>query len=91
MGPGQGRAGGNADSVHQALLSLRRVMTSRSARRRPPIVVPREPRPDRRRATHSDILDPGALEAPLPGALLVLLSRLHRAESKPIQDNDPAS
>ncbi|MBD8908428.1 hypothetical protein [Methylorubrum zatmanii] len=66
-------------------------MTPRSARRRSPIVVPREPRPDRRRASNADILDPGALEAPLPGPLLVLLSRLHRAESKPVQDNEPTT
>ncbi|MEH3120082.1 MAG: hypothetical protein PGN25_21465 [Methylorubrum populi] len=63
-------------------------MTPRSARRRSPVVVKREPRPDRRRAVASHILAPDTLEAPLPGPLLVLLSRLHRAEAKPGRESD---
>ncbi|HEV2544470.1 MAG TPA: hypothetical protein VGU70_17090 [Methylobacterium sp.] len=63
-------------------------MTPRSVRRRSPVVVKREPRPDRGRSTRADILAPGALEAPLPGSLLVLLSRLHRAEVKPTPESD---
>lgn len=67
-------------------------MIPRSARRRSPIVVKREQRPDRR-TTHADILlAPDTLEGPLPGPLLVLLSRLHRAEmGKPRHDSDPAA
>lgn len=64
-------------------------MTPRSARRRPPIVVRQEPRPDRRRPGRPPILDAGALEAPLPGPLLVLLSRLHRAETRPGEESPP--
>ena len=64
-------------------------MTPRPARRRSPVVV-KEARPDRRRrSARPDILDPGALEAPLPGSLLVLLSRLHRAEAKPGEESEP--
>ncbi len=63
-------------------------MTPRFVRRRSPVVVKREPRPDRRRTTRADILAPDALEAPLPGPLLVLLSRLHRAEVKPTPETD---
>jgi hypothetical protein len=63
-------------------------MTPRFVRRRSPIVVKREPRPDHRRATRADILARDALEAPLPGSLLVLLSRLHRAEVKPAAESD---
>lgn len=66
-------------------------MTPRAARPRPPIVVKREPRPDRRRTARPDILDATALEAPLPGPLLVLLSRLHRAEAKPVAESDSAA
>lgn len=66
-------------------------MAPRSVRRRSPIVVKREPRSDRRRAAPVDLLAPESLEAPLPGSLLVLLSRLHRAEVKPAQDSNPAA
>lgn len=66
-------------------------MTPRSARRRSPIVVKRPPRLDRQRAAASDILAPDTLEAPLPGPLLVLLSRLHRAEVKPAPESDTAA
>lgn len=66
-------------------------MTPRPARRRAPIVVKQEPRPDRRRSVRSPILDAGALEAPLPGPLLVLLSRLHRAETRPGDEPNPKS
>ncbi|MBB2964026.1 hypothetical protein [Methylobacterium sp. R2-1] len=63
-------------------------MTPRSVRRRSPVVVKREPRPDRRRAASADILAPDTLEAPLPGSLLVLLSRLHRAEVRAAPESD---
>ncbi|BAU93566.1 hypothetical protein MPPM_4961 [Methylorubrum populi] len=66
-------------------------MTPRSARRRSPVIVKREPRLDRRRAASTDILAPDSLEAPLPGSLLVLLSRLHRAEAKPAPESDPVA
>lgn len=66
-------------------------MTPRPARPRSPIIVKREPRADRRRTARPDILDATALEAPLPGPLLVLLSRLHRAEAKPAGDSDAVS
>jgi hypothetical protein len=66
-------------------------MTPRSARLRSPVIVKREPRPDRRRAASSDILAPDSLEAPLPGSLLVLLSRLHRAEAKLAPEPDSVS
>lgn len=66
-------------------------MTPRSVRRRSPVIVKREPRSDRRRVANVDILAPDTLEAPLPGPLLVLLSRLHRAEVKPPQDTDPVA
>ncbi|MFY9293182.1 MAG: hypothetical protein WAP03_21175 [Methylorubrum rhodinum] len=64
-------------------------MTPNPVRRRPPIVVKQEPRPDRRRTGRPPILDAGALEAPLPGPLLVLLSRLHRAETRPGDEQTP--
>lgn len=55
-------------------------MTPRRFRRRAPIVLagkaPRR-RPDRERDA---VLGGDALEAPVPGQLLVLLSRLHRVE-----------
>ena len=68
-------------------------MTPRSVRPRSPVIVKREPRPGRRRrrVANVDILAPDTLEAPLPGPLLVLLSRLHRAEVKPPQDTDPVA
>jgi hypothetical protein len=77
--------------VHQALFEFHRVMTPRSVRFRSPVVVRREPRSDRRRATNADILASDTLEAPLPGSLLVLLSRLHRAETKPSQGAEPTA
>jgi len=77
--------------VHQALSEFHRVMTPRSVRLRSPVVVRREPRSDRRRATNADILASDTLEAPLPGSLLVLLSRLHRAETKPSQGAEPTA
>lgn len=64
-------------------------MTPRPVRPRSPVVVRREPRPDRRRATNADILASDTLDSPLPGSLLVLLSRLHRVETKPAQGADP--
>ncbi|SFL43343.1 hypothetical protein [Methylorubrum salsuginis] len=64
-------------------------MTPRSVRRRAPVVVKQEPRPDRRRPGRPALLDAGALEAPLPGPLLVLLSRLHRAETRPGDEPNP--
>lgn len=64
-------------------------MPPKSARRRAPIVVKQEPRPHRRRAHRAPLLDAGALEAPLPGPLLVLLSRLHRAETRPGEETKP--
>lgn len=64
-------------------------MPPKSARRRPPIVVKQEPRHDRRRTQRAPLLDAGALEAPLPGPLLVLLSRLHRAETRPGDEPTP--
>ncbi|MDV2984301.1 UNVERIFIED_CONTAM: hypothetical protein Q9R58_08295 [Methylobacteriaceae bacterium AG10] len=66
-------------------------MTPRSVRRRSPVIVKREPRSDRRRAASVDILAPDTLEAPLPGPLLVLLSRLHRAEVTPAPEPDTAA
>ncbi|WP_342148195.1 hypothetical protein [Methylorubrum sp. SB2] len=64
-------------------------MTPKPVHRRPPVVVKQEPRSARRRAQRAPLLDAGALEAPLPGPLLVLLSRLHRAEARPGKETTP--
>ena len=63
-------------------------MTPKPVYRRPPIVVKQEPSSGRR-AHRAALLDAGALEAPLQGPLLVLLSRLHRAEARPGEEPTP--
>lgn len=63
-------------------------MTPRRSRRRASIVLAEAARPRRRNRGRDAALDVEALEAPMPGRLLVLLSRLHRAEpAKPETDD----
>jgi hypothetical protein len=68
-------------------------MKARNALRRGSVIVPAGPSRRRRRITLRDeVLGPAALEAPLPGTLLVLLSRLHRSEAGHARkDEEPAA
>lgn len=57
-------------------------MKRRKAARRASVVLT-GPRASRRKAaTRASPLSKDALDVPVPGSLLVLLSRLHRSESK---------
>lgn len=67
-----------------------RVMTPRRSRRRASLVLADQIRPRRRRRSEREtMMSSEALDAPVPGALLVLLSRLHRAEPKPEGETAP--
>lgn len=58
--------------------------------RRGPVVLAEKPSAQRRRLSGREgVLDAEALVAPVPGPLLVLLSRLHRSEPTP-GDRDEA-
>ncbi|WP_336486423.1 hypothetical protein [Methylobacterium nigriterrae] len=62
-------------------------MKTRRSGRNGPIVLTGKPKARRPARGREDVLGAGALEAPLPGRLLVLLSRLHRAETaRPDED-----
>ncbi|KAB1076815.1 hypothetical protein F6X53_21345 [Methylobacterium soli] len=62
-------------------------MTSSRSGRRAPVVLS-QISASRRRQGRASVLGADALDAPLPGPLLILLSRLHRAEGP--QEGRPA-
>ena len=64
-------------------------MKSSRSGRRAPVVLSQKPAARRRRGRDS-LLGAEALEAPLPGQLLILLSRLHRSERAGPQEGRPA-
>jgi hypothetical protein len=66
-------------------------MKIKRAGRRAPVVLARRPGTGRASAqTKSALIDLEALSEPLPGPMLVLLSRLHRTE-RPRTDEDERS
>lgn len=57
---------------------------------RTPVVMVEKPRERRLLRSRADWADPEAAMGPLPGAMLVLLSRLHRSERRRSDDDDRA-
>lgn len=59
------------------------------ARGRPVVLVRDRKRRISARTKREDLLGKSALEAPVPGSLLVLLSRLYRAEPQSAKADEP--
>lgn len=55
---------------------------------RTPVVMVEKPRGRRPLQTRGNWAEPDAVTGPLPGQMLVLLSRLHRSERPPADDQD---
>ncbi len=60
------------------------MVTKKAGRKAPVVLASGVPSRRRRKRERGETFDAQALSAPVPGQLLVLLSRLHRTESSPM-------